>query len=296
MKKKAALTLIGVLFIAGCSGSGSTGSATQISGAVADGYLQNALVFLDKNRNYQLDPGEPSTTTDANGAYTLNVAPEDVGIYPIVALAIEGQTIDADTPGVPLTSTYVLCTPGAAVSGTVNNFISPFSTLIREKLEANPGMTVADAITQLRNQLNMPAGVNMMGNYVAGSASGLHGTEYQEMHQVARQMAGLMAEQSALVMNGRSVNTNNFRSMMGEINDYLPQIADNAIGGEGMNSVFMNTMRARMQTAMESLPAYGGFRNYSATFRSMTSVTYFWNFSGGRMQPRGGTMRGGMGR
>lgn len=80
MKKLSALMLLGALFIAGCSGSGSTPtSTTQLKGNVADGYLENALVFLDKDGDYQLDEGEPSTTTDANGAYTLNVAPEEVG-------------------------------------------------------------------------------------------------------------------------------------------------------------------------------------------------------------------------
>ena len=156
----AALSLMTVGIISACGGSGSTAQTTPVSGVVADGYLQNALVYLDKNGNYQLDPGEPNTTTDPHGGYTLNVDPADVGKNPIVAVAIKGQTIDMDS-GTAVQNSYALCTPGAGVSGSVSNFISPMTTLLREKLEANPGMTLAEAMTQLRNQLNMPAGMNM---------------------------------------------------------------------------------------------------------------------------------------
>ncbi|ACM19210.1 lipoprotein, putative [Geotalea daltonii FRC-32] len=279
--------------IAACGGSSSV-EGTPVAGVVADGYLQNALVFMDKNSNYQLDSGEPSATTDATGAYTLTIAPEDVGKYPIVAIAVAGQTIDQDNPGVTIDKTYVLCTPGAGVSGTVSNFISPISTLLREKLEANPGMTLAEATTQLRNQLGMPVGMNILGDYVAGARAGQYQTNYQAMHQVARQMAGLMASQSGLVMNGTtSANGTRFRGMMGQINENLPQISDNASRGFGMNSDFMISMQSQMQTQLAGIPTTS-FRNFSSAFRNMTSYNYFWNYSGGRMQPMSGSMGGGM--
>ncbi|MBT0664261.1 hypothetical protein KI809_08095 [Geobacter pelophilus] len=269
------LGLLSVAFMAGCGSSGSSAPATQVSGAVADGYLQNAQVFLDKNGNYQLDAGEPSTMTDANGAYTLSIDPADVGKYPIVAVAIKDQTIDKDT-GLAVPNSYVLCTPAAGVSGTVSNFISPMSTLLREKLEANPGMTLAEAMTQLRNQLNMPVGMNMTGDYVAGSMAGQYQQQYQEMHQVAQQMAGLMGAESGLVMNGNNVNMGRFRSMMGQINQNMPQITDNVGQGLGMSSTFMNSMKTQMQTTLGGMPAASGFMNYS----------------GGRMTPGTGMMSG----
>ena len=120
--------LLTVSLIAGCGGSGSDPSAmmntsqTSVSGKVADGYLVGAAVFLDKNGNYQLDAGEPSTTTSAQGAYTLNVDPDDVGAYPIVAMAIAGQTIDLDNPGQSIQNSYMLSMPATAVSGTVSSF------------------------------------------------------------------------------------------------------------------------------------------------------------------------------
>ncbi|HEY5975927.1 MAG TPA: hypothetical protein VIU41_14420, partial [Geobacteraceae bacterium] len=147
--------------IAGCGGGGGssssgTPSSTTISGTVADGYLAGAEVFLDKNGTYQWDGVEPRTTTDANGAYSMTVSAADAANYPMVARVIAGTTIDKDTNTV-VTNSYVMSAPAGAAG-----FISPMSTLIREKMAANPSMTLADAMTQLRNQMNLPAGMNMM--------------------------------------------------------------------------------------------------------------------------------------
>ena len=42
-------------------------------GAVIDGYISGATLFLDANKNGVLDIGEPSTTTDSNGEYNLDI-------------------------------------------------------------------------------------------------------------------------------------------------------------------------------------------------------------------------------
>jgi hypothetical protein len=287
-----AAALLTVSLIAGCGGSstGSNPSTTSVSGKVADGYLVGATVFLDRNVNYQMDAGEPSTTTDANGAYTLNVDPADVGKYPIVAMAIKGQTIDKDT-NQTVPNSYMLSMPASAVSGTVSsNFISPMSTLIREKMAANPGMTFNDAMTQLRNQMNLPAGIDMMADYVVGSQSGTNAVHYQTMHTTAQQMAGLMAGQATLVMNGSGVNQNRYRSMMGTINSNMPAIAANAMNGQGMSSTFMTGMMSQMQAQLGTMPTGGGFTNYSGMFRNMTSHSSFWSNTGTPMTPMSGGM------
>ena len=58
----------------GGGGGGPTDEATSksFSGVAIDGALYRATAFLDLNGNGQLDSGEPSTTTDASGTYTLN--------------------------------------------------------------------------------------------------------------------------------------------------------------------------------------------------------------------------------
>lgn len=293
--KKLSVTIAAVLtvgLIAGCGGGGSStpASSTAVSGKVADGYLVGATVFLDKNGNYQMDAGEPSTTTDANGAYTLNVDPADVGKYPIVALAIKGQTIDKDT-NQTVPNSFILSMPKDSVSGTVSsNFISPMSTLIREKMAANPGMTLKDAMTQLRNQMNLPAGVDMMSDYVAGSQSGTNAAQYQTMHNTARQMAGLMDGQAPLVMNGSGVNQNRYRGMMATINSNMSAITANVNNGQGMNSTFMTGMASQMQVQLGAMPMGGGFANYSGMFRNMTSNRYFWSNTGTPMTPMSGGM------
>lgn len=274
--------------IAGCGGSGTTSAPVSVSGTVADGYLVGAEVFLDKNNNYQWDEGEPKATTGPGGKYTLTMAAGDMGKYPVVVHAIAGSTVDADT-GQTVPSDYVMSAPAAA-----GGFVSPMSTLVREKMESNPGMTMAQAMVQLRNQLNLPAGMDMLADYVAGSGSGPYQAQYQSMHQVARQMAGLMADQSSLVLNGTVVNMGRYQVMMGKIDQNLPQIANNAFQGMGMNSAFMTGMRSRMQTMLQSMSTAGGFNNYSTPlFRNMTGSRFFWNYSGGRMQPGSGMMGGG---
>jgi hypothetical protein len=289
-------TYMGIAIMAGCGGSDrSPAVKTAVSGAVADGYLVGATVFLDKNSNYQLDSGEPSTVTGADGTYSLQVEAADVGRYPIVAMAIKGLTIDKDN-NLPVADSYLLSMPALAISGTVNsNFISPMSTILREKLAANPGMTLAEAQAQLRNQLNLPPGMNMAGDYIAGSSSGQYRAEHQTMHQVSQQMATLMAGQSDLVMTGNGANMGRYRGMMGLLNENLPQIADNVGQGRGMNSPVMSAMMTQMHANLDTTPVSSGFGNYSAMFQNMTGHQAFWNYTGGHMLPASGGIRPGGG-
>ena len=186
-----------------------------------------------------------------------------------------------DYPNSPVTSSYILSMPKDSVSGTVNNnFISPMSTLIREKMAANPSMTLTDAKAQLRSQMNLPAGIDMMADYVAGSQSGPNATQYQAMHANAQKMAGLMAGQATLVMNGSGVYVNRYRSMMGTINSSMSAIAANTIG-----STFMTGMTGQIQTQLRAIPTIGGFTNYSGMFRNMTSSRYFWTTPAGTTTP-----------
>ncbi|KAF0217111.1 MAG: hypothetical protein FD174_3412 [Geobacteraceae bacterium] len=271
---------------AGCSGGSAGTPAATVSGVVADGYLREAEVFLDRNGNYQWDAGEPKTASRAGGAYTLSIASSDLGEYPVVCRAVAGSTVDEDT-GQTVQNGYVISAPAG-----VTAFVSPMSSLIRGKMAANPDMTMAEAMTQLRNQFNMPSDVDMLADYVAGSQSGQHQIHYQTMRETARQMATLMAEQAPLVMNGSGVNVNRYRAMMGEINLNMPQIADNAMNGLGMDSPFMTAMRNEMHATLQNVPIGAGFMNYSGMFRNMTSHSAFWNYTGNRWQP-GGMMGGG---
>lgn len=265
MKKRmatiaAALT---VGLIAGCGGGGSTSApSATVSGAVADGYLVGATVFLDKDGNYRLDAGEPTTITDANGAYTLVVDPADVGNYPIVAMAIKGVTIDHDT-NLPVQSSYILSLPKESVSGTVSsNFISPMSTQIRE-LMATDKYTMQQAMDQLRTRLGLPAGVDMMADYMAYP----NDENYQDMHTAAQSIASLMGSQMAQVLSTSgsttTVDVNRYRGMMGSIFSNMSSIRGSNPNSQAAMSNLMGTMMTDLQSITPGQP----FRNMSTSFR-----------------------------
>jgi hypothetical protein len=87
-----------VVLLAACGGGGGSGplaSAGALTGVVVDGYLQGAAVFLDMNRNGVQDAGEPSTTTDLNGRYTLDYS-EVTGSITGLPVVVTGG-VDSDT-------------------------------------------------------------------------------------------------------------------------------------------------------------------------------------------------------
>ena len=273
-----AAALITVGLIAGCGGGGGTtpaASTALVSGKVADGYLVGAAVFLDKNGNYQLDAGEPSATTDANGNYTLTVDPADVGKYPIVAMVTKGQTIDKDT-GMAVTSSYVLSMPATAISGTVSsNFISPMTTQLREMMETGKYATMQQAMTDLAAKLKMPAGTNMLQDYMLANNTA--------MHTAAQNMASLMGSQMTLVMGTSgtttTVDVNRYRGMMGTIFSNMSSI-------KGSNSQSaMTTLMSMMTTTLGNMPMTGAGQPYT----NMSSA-----FRGGMMGSTTGTSTGGM--
>lgn len=93
-------------------------------------------------------------------------------------------------------------------------------------------------------------------------------------------------------MSGNGVSMGRYRAMMGEINQNMPQITNNAFQGMGMGSTFMTAMRSQLQTMLAAMTSTNGFGNYSGMFRNMTSLHTFWNYTGGHMQPAGGIMGG----
>lgn len=282
--KKSMVTIAAALtagLIAGCGGDGGrqTTSAT-VSGAVADGYLVGATVFLDKNGNYRLEAGEPSATSDANGAYTLTVDAADVGNYPIVALAIQGVTVDKDT-NQPVQYSYILSMPREGVSGTVSsNFISPMSTQVREMM-ATGQYSMQQAMDEVRTRLGLPAGVNVMADYMADPGN----ANYQAMHSAAQNMAGLMGSQMGQVFTAGgstgSVDVNRYRGMMGMIFSNM-----SSVRASHTDSQSMSQLRETMMTNLLNIEPGQSFRNMSSSFRG--------GMMGGRGN-RGGAQGGMMG-
>ena len=251
--------------MAGCGGvgTGGTGSFTaSISGKVADGYLVNATVFLDKNGNYQLDAGEPFTTTDVNGNYKLNVDPADIGKYPIVALAIKGVAIDKDTTQA-VTNSFLLSMPKDIVSGTLtNNFISPVTSQLREIMETGIYSTMQQAKDALRSKMGLPVGTDVMADYIAGGQT--------DMHTAAQNIATLMGNQMGQVLgsNGSTVtvDVNRYRGMMGTIFSNM-----STVRGPGAQTGMSNLNITMTEVLSNTPPTVLGqpYRNMSTAFRGM---------------------------
>lgn len=254
--------LLSIGIIAGCGSSGTNTPATSISGKVADGYLVGATVFLDKNGNYQLDSGESSATTDLNGGYTLMVDPADAGMYPIVAIAIKGVTIDKDS-GTAVQNSYVLSMPASAASGTVSsNFISPMSSQLREMMGTGKYATMQQAMNDLGAKIGMPAGTDMLTDYMAANNA--------TMHTAAQNMASLMGSQMPQVMvtsgSTTAVDVNRYRAMMGMIFSNMSSITGSTPDAQPAMSDLMGTMT----TALSDMPMTSTdqpFRNMSSAFR-----------------------------
>ncbi len=186
----AMLTMLGVAAILGaCGGAGSTASAdgsvvtgnggTTLTGVVMDGYLSDALVFLDSNDNGKFDDGEPSTTTNTVGRYVLTIPASQSPNHAVMVSVIAGKTIDADNPGVPLTQGYTLMTP--AGKGAV---VSPLTTLVASRMSA--GQTLEQAVSAIRNDLGLADDIDLFADYVAIGSQGA------DLHKIAAASAEVL--------------------------------------------------------------------------------------------------------
>ncbi len=94
-------------------------ASTSVGGAVVNGPLNSALVFLDYDFNGILDANEPSARTNQFGEYELEATQ---GVYDLVAIA-DDQTVDTSS-GVTFAGITLKAPSGAGV-------ISPTSTLMK---------------------------------------------------------------------------------------------------------------------------------------------------------------------
>jgi len=132
-------------FLVGCGstasddGSSTNPEAVTLSGNAVDGYLQYATVCLDLNQDGYCQSSEPSTQTDKDGKFTLNVSAEVQAQqeYEKAMLIVYGGK-DVDT-GVDFNGKLL-----APKDGNIVN-ITPITTLVakrvQKELEANKNLT-----------------------------------------------------------------------------------------------------------------------------------------------------------
>lgn len=135
-----ALGLTSAIVMVGCSDSTTSTTSTVYSVKAIDGYLRNAKVWLDINRDFLHDEGtEPSALTGVGGVAELDVSGiENYQDYQLVVHAIAGETIDEDTideanpEGEVMQGSMVLSAP----AGETN--ITPLSSFVNILMNKQP--------------------------------------------------------------------------------------------------------------------------------------------------------------
>lgn len=194
-----------ILAACGGGGGGDTPSGTKtaetgttptavgtLTGIIADGYLREARVFLDRNGNRLYDNGEPTGMSGPGGIYALEVNPGEGDLYPVLAQVVAGQTVDEDS-GQTVPASYLLET----VVGRWQ-FVSPLSSLVKAEQEKNPAFSELQAVLQVRSQLGIADNVSLFDDYLALGTGGIQATdpqlaeEYTRTHKAAQIVAALM--------------------------------------------------------------------------------------------------------
>ena len=189
MNMKYLLTAISLFVLTSCGGGGGGGgapaggapAASNFNGVAVDGYLYQARAFLDLNGNGQYDNGEPTATTDANGAFTLSATQDQINSHSVVVSAIAGTTIDQDNPNTPLASGMTLIAPAGNPS-----VVSPLTTQVSAKMAG--GLSLADAKSAVQTELGLP-NIDVMKNFVAEKATN---AAYVDAHKVAVSVAEVL--------------------------------------------------------------------------------------------------------
>lgn len=130
--RKVVLTMT-FLLIAACGGGGGSGesvTAVSVSGVAIDGNLHRATVFLDLNGDGLFTTGEPTTTTNEAGNFTLTSTQDQLNKFKVVVLAVAGTTIDQDNPNTPISSSFSLVAPAGNPS-----VVSPLTTQVVAKMD-----------------------------------------------------------------------------------------------------------------------------------------------------------------
>lgn len=164
-----------------------TGTETTLSGVVADGYLRDARVFLDRNGNRIYDNGEPTAQSGAGGYYSFDVNPGEGDLYPVVVEVVAGQTVDEDT-GIPVTEGYLMESPPGHWG-----FVSPLTTLVKIERDKNPTLSEQQAVLNVCSQLGVADAVPVFSDYLdTQTITGPLAEEYSRTHKAAQVIADLM--------------------------------------------------------------------------------------------------------
>lgn len=168
----------------GFPSGGST--ATTTSGVVTGSYYRNAKVCIDTNGNGRCDSGEPSTTTDANGAFTLT------GQGALVAeIGTSSKRFDPVTnTETPVTQPLVFRAPAGA-----NGVVSAITTELVALMDANGG-DLAAARTALAARLGVSE-AQLLADHNKQTDAAIKTALQNEIDQAIERIAEAVAEAGA---------------------------------------------------------------------------------------------------
>jgi hypothetical protein len=223
MKTSKSLLSIALLAaLAGCSDSGGgEGDGSQVerisfTGLVADGYLDGATVCLDLDNNKECGANEPTATSGAGGAFTMDDATQaQRDTYPLLVEVVVGTTIDEDNAGVVLTKPLTLSAPVGY------GFISPLSTMVQNEVEG--GATASAAETAVQAKLGTTLSLNE--DYIAAQESGdftaEQEAEFAQLHQVAQVTARVISDNMETLATAAEENNISLDDLISAIVDQV---------------------------------------------------------------------------
>ncbi|WP_234497665.1 hypothetical protein [Vibrio maritimus] len=178
--KKSVLSsaILSAIVLSGCGGSNNEDVVNQgRTITVIDGYLENALVCVDRNNNGVCDEGELIGSTNSNGQFTIPTADQD---YPVIIRSIAGQTKDLDRIGY-LTQSYEM------TASSSSSVVTPFTTLAN----AND-MSVEDLAAELEFDESV-----ISGDYVSLKQDADQSKDAIMAHALARSLVQELPTESA---------------------------------------------------------------------------------------------------
>lgn len=129
----------------------------SLAGKVVGGYLANAKVCLDINKNLTCDDDETQVLSNDDAVYVLETStvPTD---FTLLAEAVPGVTVDKDL-GI-VTKAYTLMAPAELKNGLGKNNITVFTTLLSTLLNDDPSLLNSEeTLERLQTALKISAGI-----------------------------------------------------------------------------------------------------------------------------------------
>ncbi len=244
---------------------------TTLNGVVADGYIQGAIVCLDKNTNLLCDTGETQAVTNTKGEFTLkDVNTNDVANFPVIAIVPVGA-IDQDDPANPITKSYTLTAPIGK-----HAFISPITSLVKAHQDYS-ALSLDEASQEVASQL-ATTDSELFTDY-AGSTSS---REQKRLHNLAK-LAAKAFQDTTQALTGHAEYTAKIRQTIA-VRGFLLQVNSllTDVSADGYSSV-LPTLNVIADSANSDLlklstlprakaPARNVLLNNNSTFALQTII------------------------